>query len=108
MKNLKDAEKLAEEALKSIDNIQAVEANDFIFTRIQSRMETKKQGSKNARVKLLYRLSAVLLLLVMLNATSYFVLKPVKSQTTNIKHQTTTGIAAFADDYQLEQGSYNY
>jgi hypothetical protein len=108
MKNIKDAEKFAEKALKSLDNIQAIEANDFIFTRILSRMETKAQASKKVRVKLLYRLSAVLLLFVMLNATSYFVLKPVKGQTTNIKHKTTTGIAAFADDYQLEQGSYNY
>jgi len=85
--------KRAEEALKSIDNIQAVEANDFLFTRIQSRMETKKVADKNARIKLWYRLSAVLLVFVMLNATSYFVLKPVKSAPV-IKHKTS-GISAF-------------
>jgi hypothetical protein len=106
MKNMEDAEKFAEEALKSIDNIQAVEANEFIFTRIKSRMETKVQASKRERVKLLYRLSALLLVFVMLNATSYFVLKPVQSAPVT-KHKTSS-ISAFADDYQLEQGSYNY
>jgi hypothetical protein len=64
MKNLKEAEKLADEALKSIDNIQAVEVNEFLYTPIKSRIEALDEPFERASAWPLYRLAAMLLLLL--------------------------------------------
>jgi len=105
MKNKNDIERLAEETLASIDNIQAIEPNEFIFTRIQNRMQAKRQQYVAGRTKVLYRLSAILLLFTALNLTSYYLLKRSGN---NAKVQKTRSIAAFASDYSLQQNSNDY
>jgi hypothetical protein len=105
MKNKDAIEKLAGEALTAIDNIQAIEPNDFFFTRIKNRMRAKKQQYVAGRTKLLYRISAILLLFTVLNLTSYYLLKRSGN---NINVQKTSGIAAFANDYSLQQNSNDY
>ena len=105
MKKRAEAEKLADEALRSIDDIQAAAVNDFIFTRIQSAIAAKKNAAIIRKLKTMYRLSAILVLFIALNIGSYYILKQNKSIITK---QKTSGIAAFADYYNLEQSSYNY
>jgi hypothetical protein len=105
MKNKDAIEKLAGETLASIDNIQASEPDEFIFTRIKSRMEAKRQQYVAGRIKLLYRLSAILVLFTALNLSSYYLLKRSEN---NTKVGNTSSIAAFANDYNLQQNSNDY
>jgi hypothetical protein len=105
MKEYKDAEKFAEEVLSSIDHIQAAEVNDFIFTRIQNRIHHRRQVLLT-KTRTLYRLSMVLVLFFILNAASYYLFLKRPLHTTS--QQPTSGLSAFANEYQITQNSYNY
>jgi len=104
MKNIKDLEKLAEETLKSIDNIEAVEPNNFLFTRIQNRIENKTLATEKGKIKLMYSLTVALLIIFMLNIVSF---KFLASKNTN-NSQPGNGISAIASDYNLNEDSNNY
>ena len=105
MKEHKDAEKFAEEVLSSIDQIQAVEVNDFIFTRIQNRLNRRQQAALT-KTRVLYRLSIALLMFFILNAASYYLFLKTPSRASG--KQPTSGLSAFASEYQITQNSYNY
>lgn len=105
MKNLKDAEKLAEETLKSIDNIQALEVNEFIFTRIQNHLEIKRNGYEKIKLKSMHRLAAALLLIITINIIS---VKYLANKSNSDSTQQTSGINAFASDYKLHENLNNY
>ncbi len=104
MKKHTEAEQFAENVLASIDNIEAVEVNEFLFTRIQNRLEQKNSVLTNEKTKVLYRLAALLVVFIAINAASFFLFK----HTAATANQQTAGLAAFASEYKLEQGSYNY
>jgi hypothetical protein len=106
MKNKKDIEKLADEALNSFDDIEPVEVNDFIFTRIQNRMAARQPAPVKARLVTMYRLTAMLVVFTLLNIGSYYFLAQPKNVKATV--QKTSGIEAFADDYNLQPKSYNY
>jgi len=106
MKNTNDAEKLAEDTLKSLDNIESADANDFIFTRIQNRLAAKQQVPVKEKLKLMYTLSAMLLFFIVVNIISFNYLS-TNTNAVNTR-QKTSGLSAFATDYNLDQNSYNY
>jgi len=105
MKNLKNAEKLAEEALKSIDNIQPAEVNDFIFTRIQNRIENNAKGYERVKLKSMHRLAAALLIIIAINIIS---VKYLVNKNTGNNDRQTSGIDAFSNDYNLQENLNNY
>ncbi len=105
MKNLKDAERLAEEALKSIDNIQPAEVNEFIFNRIQNRIENSAKGYERVKLKSMHRLAAALLLIIAINIIS---LKYLVNKNTGYNGHQTSGIDAFSNDYNLQEKLNNY
>jgi len=105
MKNKKEAEKLAEEALKSIDQIEAVEVNDFLFTRIQNRLDIKISGMESGKLRSLYRLAAMLVLFTAINLLSFDYLTTKSSNSNKQKSNTTY---AFAKEYNLSERAGNY
>ena len=106
MKNKKDAEKLAEETLKSIDNITALDVNDFLFTRVQNRINIKKQVTETLNLKTMYRLVAMLVFFILINMLSFRYL--ANKNSTNYKSPKTSGLDAFASDYNLNETTENY
>lgn len=102
MKALREIEALTDQALNSLDNLQAVEANPFLYSKIKNRMQFNRQNgvAKNTRVML--RLSAALLLFLGINILSIYLL--------NKQHNNTpqTGITAFSKAYFPQNDTYNY
>ncbi|MEO6524714.1 MAG: hypothetical protein ABIN91_23720 [Mucilaginibacter sp.] len=106
MKAQKNIEELVDETLNTLNGIQPVEANNFLFGKIQNRMQ---MGSceQVARIKMLSRLSAALLLFIGLNVGSYYFLSG-NSQKPQSVQQKTTPAQAFASEYHLSGSQYNY
>ena len=104
MKNRKDIEQLAEQALHSLDNLQQLEANDFLAAKAWQRMQTNRHGLPAGYNKLLLRLAVVLLMFTGLNCVSFYVLSKKTANTTS----TATGVDAFASAYGLSNSSENY
>jgi hypothetical protein len=104
MKAQNDIEQLADETLNSLNGLQQLEANGFLFAKIQARMQSRKQ-QQYATVKTLAKLSVALLLFIGLNSVSYYLLNKKRPQ--SIQQQSTTA-QAFANEYNLNVGQYNY
>jgi hypothetical protein len=86
------------ETMQSLDNLQPAKANEYLFTRIQQRIENRKQ--LNNYSQLMFRLAIVLIVFIGINVFSYEKLySDVSSGTSDIE--------AFAADYGL-QVSINY
>jgi hypothetical protein len=112
MRTKSEIEKLAEETLNSIDAVEQVAANDFLFTRIQARIKDNTR-QQSVPVKALSILSATLLLFIGLNTVSYFFLSNTNTeqaiQNITVKPVKTTSAAeAFAKTYNLITEQYNY
>lgn len=104
MSNRKEIEQLAEKALHSLDNLQQVEANDFLAAKAWQRIQNRRHGLSPAYNKLLLRLAVVLLMFVGINCVSFYVLSKKGTDTA----ATTTGVDAFASAYGLNSSSGNY
>jgi hypothetical protein len=103
MKNKQDIEQAAEQALNSLNHMQQVEANEYLHAKIMQRMQNNKVIPM-AYNRLMLRLAAVLILLIGVNALSFYVLKQ-RSTTTE---KTTTGADAFAKAYNLNNNLDSY
>jgi hypothetical protein len=106
MKAQKDIGKLIDETLNSLDGIEPVEANSFLFGKIRNRMQMDAH-EQVARIKTLSRLSAALLLFIGLNVGSYYFLSGSSPKPQNVQ-QKTTPAQAFASEYHLTGSQYNY
>ena len=106
MKVQKDIEKLVDETLSSLNGIQSVEANGFLFGKIQNRMQMNT-GEQVARIKTLSRLSVALLLFIGLNVGSYYFLSGNSPKLQTVQ-QKVTPAQALASEYHLTGGQYNY
>jgi hypothetical protein len=104
MKNKQDLEKQAEQTLNSLDNLQQLEANEFLDAKILHRMQVMHHPPAITAQKLMLRLAGVLCLFIGLNITTYFVLKQPKHTTT----KNINGVDAFADAYGLNNNSNSY
>lgn len=106
MKTQSEIEILAEETLKSIANIQQVEANSFLFTRIESQMMMRSYQKNFVAIKFLSRLSIVLVLFIGLNAVTYYFLSG--NEPTQIVKQKSTAAEALASEFNLQINQYSY
>ena len=104
MKNIKDFEKQVGQALNSLDNLQQVEANEFLHAKIMHRMQNRGEASPLYYNKLMVRLAAVLCLFVCINAVSFFALNQTKQ--TTVKKQA--GADVFAQAYGLNTNLNSY
>ncbi|RKR85601.1 hypothetical protein BDD43_5872 [Mucilaginibacter gracilis] len=105
MKTEKEITQQVEEALNSIDSLQQLEANNFLFGKIQNRLHLKKQQQQR-EIKTMAKLSATLVIFIGLNLTSYYFLANSTPQPT--PQQKTTAAQALATEYQLTTNTYNY
>ena len=104
MKDRKEIEQLAEQALHSLDNLQQLEANDFLAAKVWQRMQTHRHSLPPAYNKLLFRLAVVLVMFVGINCVSFYML----TKTSKTNTQAATGVDAFASAYGLSNNSDNY
>ena len=105
MKKNNEAEQFAEEILSSIDTIQQADVDDFLFTRVQNRINSRQQV-RPSQMRVFYRLSMALLLFFILNGATYYFLK--KADTRKGNDRAASGLSAFASEYKLTQNTYNY
>ena len=105
MKSPREIEELADRAFNSLDNLQQAEANEYLYSKIKNRMLMSRQESAAKNTRLMYGLSAALLLFVCINITSFYLLsRPAQAQV----KKADTGISAFSDAYFPKDNTYNY
>src|ERR1700744_4547425 len=102
MKSREEIERAAEQVLNSLNGLQAIEPNEFLYTRIVSRMQQARQEMAISNHKLMVRLSLCVGLFVCINLISFYFFKRNSGQ-----QQVKTGNAAFAKEYQLNGQDYN-
>jgi hypothetical protein len=104
MKDRKEIEQRAEQALHSLDNLHQVDANDFLAAKAWQRMQNHRHGLPVGYNKLLLRLAVVLLMFTGINCVSFYVLSKKSANTAS----SVTGVDAFANAYGLGNSSENY
>lgn len=105
MKNIQEIEQLTEATLNSLNNLQPIEANEFLYAKIMHRMQVNEQQERITYNRLMVKLSVALGLFICLNGVSFYVLQHQQSKTTKTTAATK---AAFAEEYSLKDNSYNY
>jgi len=105
MKKHGDIEKLAEQTLNSLDGLQQVEANEYLYAKIKQRMQGSKEVVPLYGKRVMLRLVAVLVLFIGLNCISFYALKQQGSQTTGPK---SSSAEAFANAYGLNTNTDSY
>ena len=105
MKNKQETERLTEATFNSLDNLQQVEANEFLYAKIRNRMQANEFQERVTYNRLMVKLSVALGLFICINGVSFYLFqhrqnKPAKT--------TTSPAAAFAEEYSLKDNSYNY
>jgi hypothetical protein len=104
MKNNQDIEKAVQQTLDSLDNLQQLEANEFLYAKIRQRMENTSKVVPMNYNRVMLRLAAALVLFIGINGVSFYILKHSSVHTT----QTTSGANAFADAYNLNSNTDSY
>lgn len=102
MKTLREIEELTDSALNSLDNLQTVEANEYIYAKIKNRLQQNGQNVA-AYTRLMFRLSLALILFSGINVASFYFLSR-RQHTVN----QPKGITAFSEAYFAGDNSYNY
>jgi hypothetical protein len=103
MKNKQEIEQAIEQTLNSLNNLQQVEANEYLHAKIMQRMSNNR-AVPMVYTRLMLRLAAVLILLIGVNTVSFYVLKQRSTNT----EKTTTGADAFAKAYNLNNNLDSY
>jgi hypothetical protein len=104
MKNNQDIEKAVQQTLNSLDNLQQLEANEFLYAKIKQRMDNTAKVVPMNYNRVMLRLAAVLILFIGINAISFYALKHNSANAT----QTTSGANSFADAYNLNNNTDSY
>lgn len=102
MKTLREIEELTESTLNSLDNLQTVEANEYLYAKVKNRLLQNRQNTA-AYTRLMLRLSLALLLFLSINVASFYLLN-TRQHTAN----KPKGINAFSQAYFPRNNSYNY
>jgi thiosulfate reductase cytochrome b subunit len=109
MKTQQEIEEQAAQALNSLDNLQPVEANAYLYSKIKNRMIQNRQTSVAAHTRLMFKLSAALLLFLCINVTSIYLLNRFGQPDNKVAGKNTaTGIAAVSQEYFSTANSYSY
>jgi methionine synthase I (cobalamin-dependent) len=104
MRNYQDIETRANQTLNSLDNLQQVEAGEYLYTKIRQRMDDSANfvpGHNNNRVML--RLAAILIVFIGINCASLYDLKHSAGNASN-----SSGADAFAKAYNLNANTDSY
>ena len=104
-KNQRETEEAAEQALGSLDNLAQAEVNEFLYTRVLSRIQQNRREMAGKSRRIVLRLSLALGLFAGINGLSFYVLS--KTPTTDAKTSVTGG-KAFAQAYGLNNEEYSY
>lgn len=104
MRTPREIEELTTQALTSLDNLQPVEANPFLYQKIKHRMVQSRQAAAR-HAGLMVRLSAALLLFLCINVASFYFFSKKQQP---VKAKTTTGINAVGDEFFPKTDTYNY
>lgn len=107
MKNKQDVEKLAKMTLTSLDNLQPVEANEFLYGKVINRMQMREALDRKTSRRLMLKLAVALVAFIGINAASFYVFERQQHKA-HPKPAVVTGAAAFAQEYSLQNSSYNY
>lgn len=108
MSNKKRIEQEVEKTLKLLEEIEQLELNPFLYTRIRARMKREEDAGieSSAGIKLNSKLiPAFLVVLFLINLYSIFSLYDSFGKTEFTKNRTQY-IEKFAEDYMLSQNSY--
>ncbi len=101
MKNNEEHTTWVNDVLNSFDGMNRVEANPFLYTKIQQRLlNTRQQSTTYGRW--MYRLAFMLIVLLAVNIYSYSSF--IKTQKNN---SNVTGIEAFVTDYEIQTDGDN-
>jgi hypothetical protein len=105
MKKDQDIEKLAERTLNSLDGLQEVEANGYLYAQIKQRMHENKEIVPLYGGRIMLRLAAILILFIGINIISFYTLK---QQTQSTAANRSNGAEAFANAYSLNSNTDSY
>ena len=105
MKNQQEIEQLAEQTLNSLNNVQQLEANEYLHSKILQRMNDSRKVIPMAYNRVMLRLAAVLVLFIGINAVSFYMLKQSDNTVTVNKAATAD---AFANAYNLNNNLDSY
>ncbi|MES2274397.1 MAG: hypothetical protein V4592_00125 [Bacteroidota bacterium] len=109
MKALREIEEQAAQALTSLDNLQPVEANAYLYSKIKNRMIERRQTAAVAYTRLMFRLSAALLLFLFINIGSFYLLNRFQQPATHAPvKKAATGITAVSEEFFPGASSYSY
>ena len=100
MENNKGYGKLVEDAMNSLEGLNRVEANPFLYGKVQNRLASR-QNTKGYG-KWMYSFAFALCILIILNVYSYSSFTNSKSIKGN-----HSGIEAFANDYNINSPEDN-
>jgi hypothetical protein len=105
MKSREEIERLTEDTLNSLDNMQQVEANEFLYGKVINRMQMNERKERLTYRRLVLRLSFTLVLFAGINIASFYVLQHRETRTTK---PVSSSANAFAREYSLTGENYNY
>ena len=104
MKTPLELEQLANRALTSLDNLQQVDANEYLYSKIVNRMQTARLETAAQNRRWMFRLTGALVLFLGINVASFYLLTKPKPASA----KTTTGIAAVNQEYFAKTDTYSY
>lgn len=109
MKTQQEIEQLTEGALNSLDGLQPLEANPYLYSKIRNRMAQARQATAK-HAKLMFRLSMALLLFLFINVGSFYMLNKWQQPSNKIsgKEKPKTGINAVSEEFFPKAESYSY
>jgi hypothetical protein len=105
MKNKQEIEQLTNATLNSLNKLQPVEANEFLYAKVMHKMQVNEQQERVTYSRLMVKLSVALGLFICLNGVSFYALQHQQNKTNKTTAATK---AAFAEEYSLKDNSYNY
>ena len=104
MKTKQEIENEVGQTLNSLDSLQQLEANEFLYTKIAQRINNGRTIPLHYN-RVMLRLAAVLILFIGINCASYYIIKQ-RGQATGTK--ITTGADAFVNAYNLNTNLDSY
>jgi hypothetical protein len=93
MKRNLQVEQKVDRAMQSLDGLAPAEANPYLYTRIQQRLQNKQQSGSFS--SMMFRLAVVLIIFIAINV---FTFEKFSANTGSSK----TTIESFATDYDLQ------
>ncbi len=104
MKKDEKIRKEVEKTLKAFDNIENIEENSYLFTRVQSEIESLQTKEKGYSLNGNILRPVILFLILILNVFTAVFFLDYKSETTSIKQ---TYLSAISSEYSISHSYYS-